>query len=156
MNLGYPSIANHNQLSPIMNSSSQPTPIPGQSSANQIPIQGQSDANPWQFLKPIQNQSDPFFANSSQSNTNPVPIWCQSMPILNNSVPFQGQFVTNCQTDAIGPKHKPRRQYRTNLELPLYPQHIKLDWHCIGSALAPIGKSSANPKPFTRPFVPIT
>ena len=80
----------------------------------------------------------------------------QSLPILNNSVPISGQFVTNCRTDEIGPKHKPRRQYRTNLELPLYPQHIKLDWHCIGSALAPIGKSSANPKPFTRPFVPIT
>ena len=61
---------------------------------------------------------------------------CQSMPILNNSVPIPGQFVTNRRTDEIGPKHKPRRQYRTNLELPLYPQHIKLDWHCIGNALA--------------------
>ena len=45
---------------------------------------------------------------------------CQSMPILNNSVPIPGQFVTNRRTDEIGPKHKPRRQYRIGTALAVH------------------------------------
>ena len=47
-----------------------PMPIQGQSDSNPGPIRCQSRAIPW----PNPESSDPFFANSSQSNTNPVPI----------------------------------------------------------------------------------
>ena len=39
-----------------------------------VAIQCKLDANPGPLLVTTQNQSDPFFVNSSQSSTNPVPI----------------------------------------------------------------------------------
>ena len=43
-----------------------------------VAIQCKLDANPGPLLVTTQSQPDPFFVNSSQSSTNPVPIWCQS------------------------------------------------------------------------------
>ena len=58
---------------------------------------------------------------------------CQSMPILNNSVPIPGQFVTNCRTDEI---------YNDNLS-PTYQIGLALHWQCIGSNWQKLCQSQA-------------
>ena len=92
------SIANHNQLWPIMTSSSQPMPIhvnPCQSvpiRANPVPIGGQffTPTQIRQFANPC--QSKPIRANPCQS----MPIRCQSV----NPVPI-GQSCANQPTQCL-------------------------------------------------------
>ena len=60
-----------------------PSPLGGRNSSHPVTIQCHPvaiqcklDANPGPLLVTTQSQPDPFFVNSSQSSTNPVPIPC--------------------------------------------------------------------------------
>ena len=101
-----------------------------------VAIQCKLDANPGPLLVTTQSQPDPFFVNSSQSSTNPVPIWCQSK--VNFSI--QCQF-SNFQKWSIFP-------FNNNFPISQsWPIHANRPIQCQSSANQPIPGQSANPRP---------
>ena len=124
-------------------------PLGGRNSCHPVATQCKLDANPGPILGTIQNQSDPFFVNSSQCSTNWVPIWCQSK--VNFSVHYQ---FSNFQKWSIFP-------FNNNFPISQsWPIHANRPIQCQSSANQPIPGQSANPRPilchYWEPFPHLT